>query len=74
MFNEDVNVNEEVFEDETLVCKDCGNEFVFTAGEKKFYKENQLLPLLLVKILRLQNLFKRLVMCRTNLDYTQILT
>jgi CxxC-x17-CxxC domain-containing protein len=37
MFNEDVTP--EVFEDETLVCKDCGNEFVFTAGEKKFYQE-----------------------------------
>ena len=22
--------------DETIVCKDCGNEFVFTAGEQKF--------------------------------------
>ena len=25
--------------DETLVCKDCGNEFVFTAGEQRFYAE-----------------------------------
>lgn len=25
--------------DETLVCKDCGKEFVFTAGEQEFYKE-----------------------------------
>lgn len=23
--------------DETLVCVDCGNEFVFTAGEQEFY-------------------------------------
>lgn len=37
MFNEDVT--NEVFEDETLVCKECGKEFVFTSGEKKFYKE-----------------------------------
>ena len=29
----------EEFQDETLVCKDCGNEFVFTAGEQAFYKE-----------------------------------
>ena len=29
---------EEVFEDETLVCMECGNEFVFTAGEQQFYK------------------------------------
>ena len=32
-------VEEKEFVDETLVCKDCGNEFVFTAGEQKFYAE-----------------------------------
>ena len=39
--NEEVMTNgaDEVFEDETLVCKECGKEFVFTAGEQKFYKE-----------------------------------
>lgn len=26
-----------MFEDKTLVCKDCSNEFVFTAGEQEFY-------------------------------------
>ena len=26
-------------EDKTLQCKDCGAEFVFTAGEQAFYKE-----------------------------------
>ena len=26
-----------MFEDKTLVCKDCGNEFVFTSGEQEFY-------------------------------------
>ena len=26
-------------EDKTLVCQDCGKEFVFTAGEQEFYKE-----------------------------------
>jgi len=26
-------------EDRTLVCKDCGAEFVFTVGEQEFYKE-----------------------------------
>ena len=26
-------------EDKTLVCKDCGKEFVFTVGEQEFYKE-----------------------------------
>ncbi len=30
------------FEDKTLVCQDCGNEFVFTAGEQEFYKEKGL--------------------------------
>lgn len=25
--------------DRTLVCKDCGKEFVFTEGEQEFYKE-----------------------------------
>ena len=30
---------EKVYVDETLVCKDCGNEFVFTAGEQRFYDE-----------------------------------
>ena len=40
------NMNEEVmtggteeFVDETIICKECGNEFVFTAGEQKFYQE-----------------------------------
>ncbi|MBO5091309.1 MAG: zinc-ribbon domain containing protein [Clostridia bacterium] len=31
-----------MFEDKTLVCKDCGNEFVFTAGEQEFYAEKGL--------------------------------
>lgn len=26
-------------EDKTLVCKDCGKEFVFTVGEQEFFKE-----------------------------------
>lgn len=25
--------------DKTLVCQDCGKEFVFTEGEQEFYKE-----------------------------------
>ncbi len=28
-----------MYEDKTLKCKDCGNEFVFTAGEQEFYAE-----------------------------------
>ena len=41
MYEEEVKVGVETeeFVDETLVCKDCGNEFVFTAGEQRFYKE-----------------------------------
>jgi len=27
-----------MFEDKVLQCRDCGNEFVFTAGEQEFYK------------------------------------
>jgi len=27
-----------MFEDKTLICKECGNEFVFTAGEQEFYE------------------------------------
>lgn len=26
-----------MYEDKTLICKDCGQEFVFTAGEQEFY-------------------------------------
>ncbi len=26
-------------EDKTLVCKDCGNEFIFSAQEQEFYAE-----------------------------------
>ena len=27
------------YEDITITCKDCGKEFVFTAGEQAFYAE-----------------------------------
>lgn len=26
-----------MYEDKTLVCKDCGSEFIFTAGEQEFF-------------------------------------
>ena len=26
-------------EDKKLVCKDCGQDFLFTVGEQEFYKE-----------------------------------
>lgn len=28
-----------MYQDKTLVCKECGAEFVFTAGEQEFYAE-----------------------------------
>lgn len=28
-----------MYQDKTLTCKDCGQEFVFTAGEQEFYAE-----------------------------------
>lgn len=31
-----------MFQDKTLICKDCGEEFVFTAGEQEFYEEKGL--------------------------------
>ena len=38
--NEEVKIEaSEEFQDETLICKECGKEFVFTAGEQAFYKE-----------------------------------
>ena len=41
------------FQDETIVCVDCGKEFVFTTGEQNFYKEKGL-----------QNKPKRCIDCR----------
>ena len=29
-----------MYEDKTLKCKDCGADFVFTAGEQEFYAQN----------------------------------
>ena len=31
-----------MYEDRNLTCKDCGAEFVFTAGEQEFYAEKGL--------------------------------
>ena len=28
-----------MYEDKTIMCKDCGKEFIFTAGEQSFYAE-----------------------------------
>ncbi len=31
-----------IMQDITLTCKDCGNEFVWTAGEQEFYQQKGL--------------------------------
>lgn len=31
-----------MYEDEKLICEDCGAEFIFTAGEQEFYAEKGL--------------------------------
>lgn len=31
-----------MFTDKTITCKDCGNEFVFTANEQEFFAEKGL--------------------------------
>ena len=33
------------FEDKTLNCRECGNDFVFTAGEQEFYQQKGLVNL-----------------------------
>ena len=39
MYDENVVTTNEEFQDETLTCRECGNEFVFSAGEQAFYKQ-----------------------------------
>ncbi|MCR5635626.1 MAG: zinc-ribbon domain containing protein [Clostridiales bacterium] len=31
-----------MYEDKTLICKECGKEFIFSAGEQEFYAEKGL--------------------------------
>ncbi len=31
-----------MYEDQTLICEDCGAEFTFTAGEQEFFAEKGL--------------------------------
>ncbi|MFA7253371.1 MAG: zinc-ribbon domain containing protein [Patescibacteria group bacterium] len=45
-------VNIEDLEDKFLVCKDCGDKFIWTAGEQKFFVERGL-----------QNMPKRCKIC-----------
>ena len=44
-----------MFEDKTLKCEDCGQDFIFTAGEQEFYAEKGF-----------QNEPKRCKACRDN--------
>lgn len=37
--NEYASSDPSTFRDKTLVCKECGKEFVFSAGEQEFYQE-----------------------------------
>ncbi|MBI2266811.1 MAG: zinc-ribbon domain containing protein, partial [Armatimonadetes bacterium] len=30
------------FSDRTLVCRDCGKEFIFTSGEQEFFAQKGL--------------------------------
>ena len=34
----------EQFQDKTIVCSDCGNEFTFTAGEQEFFQSKSFDP------------------------------
>lgn len=45
-------VKESDLEDRTLICKDCGNKFIWTAGEQKFFLDKGL-----------QNIPKRCKVC-----------
>ncbi len=37
------NITEHLeFEDENILCIDCGKDFVWTAGEQKFYRDKEL--------------------------------
>lgn len=31
-----------MYEDKTIICKDCSKEFIFTAGEQVFYNDKNL--------------------------------
>ena len=43
-----------MFEDQTLTCRDCGEQFIFSEGEQRFFAEKQL-----------QNVPQRCLGCRT---------
>ncbi|TME10557.1 MAG: zinc-binding protein [Chloroflexi bacterium] len=44
-----------MYEDRTLTCRDCGDSFIFSGGEQRFFAEKGL-----------QNVPQRCPMCRAN--------
>ena len=34
--------DDQQLEDKTLFCRDCGDDFVWTAGERLYYQQNHL--------------------------------
>lgn len=44
-----------MYEDRTLACRDCGDEFIFSGGEQRFFAEKGL-----------QNIPQRCPTCRAN--------
>ena len=36
------NIKESELEEKTLICKDCGNKFIWTTGEQKFFLDKGL--------------------------------
>ena len=50
-----------MYQDEKLVCEDCGAEFIFTAGEQEFYAEKGMMLFVLNAVRKLKfhsNLFQ----------------
>lgn len=39
-----MNKDKKNYQDKVIVCKSCGQEFAWTAGEQKFYDEKGLQP------------------------------
>ena len=44
-----------MYEDKTLICKECGAEFTFTAGEQEFYASKGFVNGVLANIVKKNN-------------------
>ncbi len=42
IFNQSSLAEDAELEDKSILCIDCGNEFIWTAGEQKFYRDKGL--------------------------------